>query len=532
MKFQILGETKEDQIIIENLITKHKLDPTKITNTESIKNMLYLEGYFNFELTQKITNDSITNLKIKTNNPVKVLRIDKAQFNSELLDYLQPKAYLKSDTKNIYISVQSIETFIKAINSFYSSIGYPFNQIQLKPKKNFNDTITANIEIIKNTNRIINNIYIKDYNEFPKGFLKYHLKLNKEKNLDIKELKKIDNLLSEIDFIKIIKPSDMLFTEESSEIYLYISKENTNEFDGFLGFSNKNNKINLSGNVKIKLKNNFNYGETFFVKYINDESEQETFETNIITPYLFNLPLEAEYNLNYFRKDSTFTNTNQNFRLKYILKSNLKLGVEYDNIKSNSTLEIENQEDFSSKFYGISFYKNSPNNRFNSKNKFLFETKIKTGDRITKQNSSNQFIVEVNIEKKFPINLRSSFNIRSQIKHLASKDYLENELYRIGGVNTIRGFEENSILTNSYFLLNTEYHYKINTTLTTYPLIDLAHIENKLQKTQQNLYAIGLGIVITNKKYKLNLNYSTGRYYNKNNLNNKGKVSIIFSTSI
>lgn len=532
MKFQILGETKEDQIIIENLITKHKLDPTKITNTESIKNMLYLEGYFNFELTQKITNDSITNLKIKTNNPVKVLRIDKAQFNSELLDYLQPKAYLKSDTKNIYISVQSIETFIKAINSFYSSIGYPFNQIQLKPKKNFNDTITANIEIIKNTNRIINNIYIKDYNEFPKGFLKYHLKLNKEKNLDIKELKKIDNLLSEIDFIKIIKPSDMLFTEESSEIYLYISKENTNEFDGFLGFSNKNNKINLSGNVKIKLKNNFNYGETFFVKYINDESEQETFETNIITPYLFKLPLEAEYNLNYFRKDSTFTNTNQNFRLKYILKSNLKLGVEYDDIKSNSTLEIENQEDFSSKFYGISFYKNSPNNRFNSKNKFLFETKIKTGDRITKQNSSNQFIVEVNIEKKFPINLRSSFNIRSQIKHLASKDYLENELYRIGGVNTIRGFEENSILTNSYFLLNTEYHYKINTTLTTYPLIDLAHIENKLQKTQQNLYAIGLGIVITNKKYKLNLNYSTGRYYNKNNLNNKGKVSIIFSTSI
>ena len=302
-----------------------------------------------------------------------------------------------------------------------------------------------------------------------------------------------------------------------------------NEFDGFIGFTNKEKKIELSGNLKIQLKNNFNYGESVSIRYVNDESKQETFETNISAPFIFNLPMQLNYNLNYFRKDSTFSNTYQFLKLDYIINNQLRSGIEYDFRKSNTLTKTINQEDYESKFVGVSIKNQKLLRRKRGTDwNYLINSKIKFGKRTAENYDSKQLILEASILKNFFLNDKNHIQARFKINHLKSNNYLENELFRTGGVNSIRGFEENSILTNSFLLVNLEYTYGLNDELSVYPLFDLMHTANKIQRTIENLYAFGLGLKIKKNNYNLDLNYTVGGVYNNKNLDFK---DIIFYSS-
>ena len=503
-----------------------------IKKLSNIKERLNHEGYFNYTIREKSFNDTITNIEIKLNDIIKIIKVPKEaipEADYELLDL----TYLKIQKDFILIDIKQFKNFIGELNNFYSSYGFPFNYVQLKPYYNIKDTVYSNLEIKTNDLRLINHIIIKGYKKFPKNYIKNYLGINKTKPVNLVALKKIDTLINELDFVSTLRPSKLLFTNKKSELYLNLKKQNVNEFDGFIGFTNKDKRIKLSGNLKIQLKNNFNYGESVSIRYVNDESEQETFETNISAPFIFNLPMQLNYNLNYFRKDSTFSNTYQFLKLDYIFDNQFKSGIEYDFRRSNALTKTINQEDYQSKFVGVSFQ----NQKFLGRKRgngwnYLITTKLKLGKRIAENYSSKQLIFEASILKNFFFNDKNNIQARFKINHLKSNNYLENELFRTGGVNSIRGFEENSILTNSILLMNLEYIYGLNDELSVYPLLDLMHAVNKLQDVSENLYAFGLGIKIEKKNYKLNLNYAMGGVYKKANQNLKGKISIILSTSI
>lgn len=530
--YKIEGHTKSDQIILESLFRTNESINLNIKKLSNIKERLNHEGYFNYTIREKSFNDTITNIEIKLNDIIKIIKVPKEaipEADYELLDL----TYLKIQKDFILIDIKQFKNFIGELNNFYSSYGFPFNYVQLKPYYNIKDTVYSNLEIKTNDLRLINHIIIKGYKKFPKNYIKNYLGINKTKPVNLVALKKIDTLINELDFVSTLRPSKLLFTTKKSELYLNLKKQNVNEFDGFIGFTNKDKRIKLSGNLKIQLKNNFNYGESVSIRYVNDESEQETFETNISAPFIFNLPMQLNYNLNYFRKDSTFSNTYQFLKLDYIFDNQFKSGIEYDFRRSNALTKTINQEDYQSKFVGVSFQ----NQKFLGRKRgngwnYLITTKLKLGKRIAENYSSKQLIFEASILKNFFFNDKNNIQARFKINHLKSNNYLENELFRTGGVNSIRGFEENSILTNSILLMNLEYIYGLNDELSVYPLLDLMHAVNKLQDVSENLYAFGLGIKIEKKNYKLNLNYAMGGVYKKANENLKGKISIILSTNI
>ena len=531
ISYKITGRTPSDQSTLESLFKTNDSTNLFTKNLSYIRERLNYEGYFNYDVNEESLNDSIRNIEIKLNDIIKIIKVPKEDISSEAFELLN-LTYLKIQKNHLIIDIKQLKNFISDLNNFYSSNGYPFNYVQFKPNFTIKDTIYSNLEIKTNDLRLIDNIIIKGYKKFPTNYIKNYVGIDKSKPINLVALKKIDTLINDLDFVSTSNPSQLLFTDKKSELYLNLKKQNVNEFDGFIGFTNEDKKIKLSGNLKIQLKNNFNYGESVSIRYVNDELEQETFETNISAPFIFNLPIQLDYNLNYFRKDSTFSNTYQFFKLDYILNNQSKTGVEYDFRKSNALTKTINQEDFESKFVGISFQNQKFYRRRGSDWNYLITSKIKLGRRTAENFDSKQLIFEASILKNFFLNDRNNIQARFKINHLESNNYLENELFRTGGVNSIRGFEENSILTNSILLMNLEYIYGLTNELSVYPLFDLMHTVNKLQDVSENLYAFGLGIKIEKKKYKLNLNYAVGGVYNKANDNLKGKISIILSTNI
>ena len=530
--YKISGHTPSDQSTLESLFKTNDSTNLNTKNLSYFKERLNYEGYFNYDINEKSLNDSITNIEIKLNHIIKIIKVPKEVIPYETYELLN-LTYLKIQKNYLLIDIKQLRNFISELNNFYSSNGFPFNCVQFKPNFTIKDTIYSNLEIKTSDLRMIDNVIIKGYEKFPKNFIRNYIGIRKNRPVNLISLKKIDTLINELDFVSTSRPSQLLFTDTKSELYLNLKKQNVNEFDGFIGFTNKEKKIELSGNLKIQLKNNFNYGESVSIRYVNDESEQETFETNISAPFIFNLPMQLNYNLNYFRKDSTFSNTYQFLKLDYIINNQLRSGIEYDFRKSNTLTKTINQEDYESKFVGVSIKNQKLLRRKRGTDwNYLINSKIKFGKRTAENYDSKQLILEASILKNFFLNDKNHIQARFKINHLKSNNYLENELFRTGGVNSIRGFEENSILTNSFLLVNLEYTYGLNDELSVYPLFDLMHTANKIQRTIENLYAFGLGLKIKKNNYNLDLNYTVGDVYNNKNENLKSKISVILKTGI
>ncbi len=76
-------------------------------------------------------------------------------------------------------------------------------------------------------------------------------------------------MLNQLNFIRQTRKPEILFTNDSTIVYLYVEKEKKNSFDGFIGFSNDEieNNIQFQGYLDFELVNNFNFGEEIEFSY-------------------------------------------------------------------------------------------------------------------------------------------------------------------------------------------------------------------------------------------------------------------------
>ena len=126
-----------------------------------------------------------------------------------------------------------------------------------------------------------------------------------------------------------------------------------------------------------------------------------------------------------------------------------------------------------------------------------------------------QFYLNVNAAYNFELNNKNFININSQSCYLDSKNYITNELFRFGGMNSIRGFSENSLQANFYSAFLTEYRYMFSKSAYIHSIADyaiyqdLTNISNP--KKIKNLIGIGIGVGIETKNGILRIILTNGQ---------------------
>jgi len=443
-------------------------------------------------------------------------------------DKLVPKSILQEVSADVFdtyfiLPFHKIETAMNTLNSKISDLGFPFSEIQLQNiiVKNSNTLEASLVSSEKTKKRSIDKIILKGYEKFPKSYLRHYLKIKPKRTFNLTEVKNKTQALNELRFAGQIKEPEVLFTKDSTILYLYIEKTKSNSFDGFLGFgtNEETNKIDFDGYLDLKLNNNLNFGETFNLTYKSDENEQKTFNVQLNLPYLFNSPLGVELGLNIFKKDSSFTTVNQNAKLFYQINPQTNVFFGVNSTKSNNLLSAENTitdiQDYNSNIYNVRFvYKKLQNNILFNTN-LLFDLELGNGTRDFLNNSENQTRFLFNAFKIFNFNPKNSIYLRLNGSGLFSNTFLENELFRFGGINSIRGFEENSIVASFYGLINTEYRYQLSRAIYIHSIIDFAYLENKLLIQKEKLYGFGFGFGLLTKAGLLKFNYANGKTENQ-----------------
>ncbi|WP_232730341.1 POTRA domain-containing protein [Lacinutrix sp. Bg11-31] len=520
MSLKITGSNEKETTIITNFGYKQNhFDYNSIINeANSFHEKIIKTGYIESKrLLIKKNNDSSFQIKFQLKNKYETIEInyDSTKIKKSLIS----SVYKESSSNYFVVPFNNIEETLEHINIKIANNGFPFtkvklSEIKIKDKK----TLVAQLIIEKEENkRSLDKIVIKGYEKFPKSYLRRYLKIKPNKVFNIETIKNKMIALNNLRFAEQTKESEVLFTKDSTTLYIYLQKSQSNTFDGFLGFSTneETNKLDFNGYIDLELNNNLNYGETFNLLYKSDESEQKNFEAILNLPYLFSTPIGTEISLKILKRDSSFTSVNQKASVFYQLNSKNRVFLGIESTESSNLLENKNNSpitDYKSNLYNLKYiFENRwvSNSLFQIKNRVKLELGL--GKRKTDLYNEGQEKITIDAFHSFQLNLKNSFFTRINGALLNSDSYFENELFRFGGINSIRGFTENSVLASRYIILNTEYRYKLSNSIYAHTILDFSNFENKLSKTKENLYGFGLGFGIKTKAGLLKFNFANGK---------------------
>ena len=496
-------------IIIDSINNDvNNLELTK--KIDSIRN----QGYFKLEIVEKIKIDSLKyKIKIDLNQKFEnIYLLDKGS----MINFKDQKIKIINDERHYQIKINQLEGFLNKTSKDIANKGYPFNKVQLIDIKSYDQVnlyATVNIEL--NQKRKTDKIIVKGYENFPKTFTKHYLRYSTKDDFNFEEIKKKGEEIQKLGFVRQVKDPEVLFKKDSTITYFYLEKVKNNSFDGFIGFATneESRKLDINGYMDIRLNNSLNYGEQININYKSTNDSDRFLKTNIIAPYIFNTPFALELNLDLTKKDSAYTKDKQSVGISYLINNKHNVSFHISSLNSTSSLEIANEliKDYKSNFKKIKYDFKKVN--FNDKLipiKFLTSVEYSSGNRKDNSGTYNQNIYLVRAFNNFNVTEKSIIYINVESFLLNSNNYYLNEMLLFGGINSIRGFEENSIPTNKMFLINSEFRFKLNNDIYINSIIDSAYYENIIENNSINIYGVGFGLNINTNSGVFRINYANG----------------------
>jgi hypothetical protein len=504
---QIKSNREYENKIIDSIGYRNKLDNTKLVLKEvaAFSELLLKLGFLESQFEEStIINDSTFLYKVDLKKKVDFLNVYIGR-NSTLLN-------IEKDT--LKIKILEIENFMQKTLSTLEKKGFSLAKIQLINYRKINNSLFADLIIDKQKVRSLDDIVINSYEKFPAGFKKNIRRLYRNKIFNQDNLQKIHADFEKLRFVNQTKYPEILFGRDSTKVYVYLEKAKPNTFDGFIGFNNsEEQKIVVNGYLDVQLQNILNAGEKFSIYWKSDGKKQKTFNVNIETPYLFKSPLGLKAQLNIFKQDSIFQNTQTGIDLGYYFNYNTKVYLGYQEAESsdiqntNSNLISDYKNSFVTTHLDY-FDFNIDDYLFPERTSIYF--KLGTGKRSSKINNTSQFFGGFNLSHNFYLNKKNVFNVKTLNYYLKSENYIVNELYRFGGINSIRGFNENSLQGNLFTSLLTEYRYIANPNLYIHSIIDYGYYHDKSSNNSNTLLGLGIGFGIVSKNGLINLIYANG----------------------
>ncbi len=411
---------------------------------------------------------------------------------------------------------------------------YPFAKIKLDSLSIQDNTLSAFLDIQRGIRVQFNKVKLKGSLKLSNSFLYGYTGIKPSKSYKQSSLDELPQLLNKLNFAQVSQLPDIQIDSNKVDVTIYANKKKGNRFDGILAIvpnDKTSGKTLITGELNIFIQNIFRNGESikFNWKKLQASSQDLDIQTNV--PYLFKTPLGVDASLNLHKQDSTFLNANSHLSLLYFLKGSNYIGLQYKH-KSSSVLTenpmlSDTYKSTQARTYGFVFKSQNLDFPWNPKKGYKVELSSSLGSKQEKGNEKSVFQSDFLFSAKLyiPIFKQSTFLITNQTAGLISESIYNNELYRIGGLKTLRGFSESSIYASSYSVFNLEYRFIFEPKSALFIFFNGAWIEKTQQTYFQDFpYGFGLGMFFNTKAGIFTISYALGKQKNEDIQLKNGKI--------
>jgi outer membrane protein assembly factor BamA len=452
------------------------------------------------------------------------------------------RQYMKVSEKfftNATFSPHQISSILKKMHSTLENNGYPFSKVYLNKIKIEEANLQANIVVQKNELFKWTEIHIKGDSAISKLFLSNIIRIKPGDKYNQDELIQITKRLKQINFIKEIKPHEVLFTKNGAELFLYVKSNPISSINGVIGLqpNPKTNRVDFTGDISLKLLNTIKRGELIELNWKSMQAQTQSLKGKVNYPFLFKTPFGVDGQFNLYKRDTTYLELKSTIGIQYFLKGGNYLKVFYQNYSSNILSGGSNNPNFKnlgtvhSNGYGLAILRKQVDYIPNPSKGFILNTEISIGTRKSRATDTSKVIVnntyrsDVSLEFFIPLAKRHVFRFASQTDFYFAPKIYQNELTRFGGLTSQRGFNEEELFATTKSLMSFEYRFLVDQNSRAFLFYDQSWYENNATTYyKDHPFGFGAGFSFGTNIGIFSISYAQGKQFNNPILIKNGKV--------
>ena len=248
----VKGSSTDEQQLIDatNYKQAHENIKSIVDELDYLQKVFFNVGYFDASYSDLLKiNDSTYQSTFKLNTKYTSLKVSYSKDNIDE-SLLGAFSFDYTDTYFI-IAPENLTPFLEALIENFQNTGNPFAEAQLKNITKEGTIVFADLDVKVIEKRRLDKIIVKGYEKFPKVYTKHYLRLT-SKVFNKEEITTQTKRIDELPFARQIKDPELLFTKDSTTLYIYIEKVKSNFFDGFIGFNSDEDCCSYCGGCRYR----------------------------------------------------------------------------------------------------------------------------------------------------------------------------------------------------------------------------------------------------------------------------------------
>ncbi len=442
--------------------------------------------------------------------------------------FLSKAGYRKRQFANRPFDVTQMGLLQEKLLQSAENDGFPYAEVYLENIV-FKDNGLSGA-LMMNLNQLVlwKDLKVVGSAELSGNFLGRYLGILPGQAFSLKKFKKIEQRIRELPFVQLKEPPELTFRGADANLKFNLEKKSASRFDFIIGFLPNNQQVSrflLTGTFNSELQNALGQGERIFARFEQLRPESQLLELEFDYPYILNLPFGADFSLNLYKRDTSYLDLEVSAGIQYLLEGNNYVKLFWSNRSSsllgiNENLLLNSEQlpdrlDVSYPAFGLELAYEALDYRFNPRKGWNILLNGSAGTKRIQRNSrieeldfgflydslklrSTQYRIQAETAIFLPLFQTSTlkFGLRSAFI-FSNQAIYQNEQYRLGGNNLMRGFDEDFFFATNYAISTLEYRFLIGTNSFLYLFGDYGWLEDKTVARNSTVHPLGFGAGIS-----------------------------------
>lgn len=490
-------------------------------------------------------NDTLISY-VYVGNEFPFLSVENGNIEDEMVNAAGVKSALQ---KQKPLKVEELEILQAKLLRQCENNGYPFAAVRIDSFRNNFSGYSAKLFLQKNDLIRIDTLRIVGKTKVKRVFLKNYLGLKTNRPYNEANVKRIMQRLNELQFVEPVQPFTVEFQNNKASVNLYLRDKRASQFNFLLGFlpGGAGQRLLITGEARLHLFSPFGAGEEIFLEWQKLQPKTQRLDVRVSYPYIAGLPLGISARFELYKKDTSYLDLDGDYGVQYqfvgsnYLKASLRqkttIVLNVDTALLKSSRRLPDNLDINTNHFALEYFFQKLNYRFNPVDGYVIRASGSIGVKRIKKNNAVlglydeqtngtfgflydttrlknlQFSLWFAIDKYWKLHKRHTIKTSFDGRYFFSRTILRNEMFRLGGVNSLRGFDDQSIFTPYYAMATLEYRFLLSKNSFFHTFFNAAMVKDfRPGKGEFDFpFGFGAGAAIETKIGLFGITYAVGR---------------------
>lgn len=470
-------------------------------------------------------------------------------------NWLQGAASSIPITSNARIRPKEFIAFKEQVLTYAENHGYPFAQIGLDSLLVEDASLSGHLDFHTGPYIVFDSIIQREAIQVQYPFLYRYLGLQANRAYDESAVREVNNNLKNLSFVKVVQPAEVLFLDGHSLLYVSLQAKQANRFNFIVGFVPVNNaipgirsNIQWTGEGEFHLENINKSANEFNTTFKLNPDQTKFLHLDYTHPYPFRLRFGLKGSLDVNKYDTSSLNIltqaglvqwyKGNNTIQWYYKSFRTSLLNVDTVQILASHKLPAQIDGRTQSVGAEIKWRTTDNLIAPHKGW--EARLNLSSGLRKIYANNQ-ILALDWHYDSTNNFKSLYDSLNQNQWMASLQCqvaayvpfsehvvlklawraskrwgvqaFDNEVERIGGFKTLRGFNELTFPLTGYSIQTAELRYILEGNSFVYLFTDQAYTElyTYTQHKTSHPLGFGAGLAFETKAGIFQVSYAYGK---------------------